>query len=122
MTTSRYLLPDAVLGRGPQDIEAIRSKGAQHCDAASLGYVSLAPSKAEQASQDLHHCSTSALTLPQRQSLSNSVQSFHDAEMTSCWAAMQFFEYLWDADRGDTNGHLNVFPSSDSIFGIEHHS
>ncbi|GFW52009.1 hypothetical protein TNCV_1189391 [Trichonephila clavipes] len=120
MTTSRYLLPDTVLGRGPRISKAIRSKGAPNCsDAASLGYVSLAPSELNnQGLAPLFHVSSH---FTPEESLSNSVQSFHDAEMTSCWAAMQFFEYLL-RDRGSTNCHLNVFPSSDSNFRLEHHS
>ncbi|GFV76924.1 hypothetical protein TNCV_689941 [Trichonephila clavipes] len=99
MTTSRYLLPDAVLGRGPRISKAIRSRRVlQHCsDAASLGYASLAPSELNRHHRtctSLFHAFSSHFT--PAKSLSNSVQSFHDAEMTSCWAAMQFFEYLWD--------------------------
>ncbi|GFW91932.1 hypothetical protein TNCV_2152141 [Trichonephila clavipes] len=82
------------------------------------------PLRAEQASQDLHHCSTSALTLPQQNRSRTRCKVFHDAEMTSCWAAMQFFlSTSGIRDRGSTNCHLNVFfHPLIRIFGIEHHS
>ncbi|GFU78556.1 hypothetical protein TNCV_2301681 [Trichonephila clavipes] len=67
MTTSRYLLPDAVLGRGPRISKAIRSKGAPTLAMQLPQLRIFGPFRAEQASQDLQiHCSTSASLYPSR--------------------------------------------------------
>ncbi|GFV02299.1 hypothetical protein TNCV_1500791 [Trichonephila clavipes] len=81
---------------GPRDIESFdtRSKGAQHCSDVATSWLRIfGPFRANG-----HHgtCTTVPSSALPEESLSNSVQDFHDTMTSPVRAAMQFFEYLWD--------------------------